>query len=66
VALRLGAEGAIAVADAAIELQRAERAHVDAQARVQQALAELEAAVQGPSAAIDYANDAAAAPGSQP
>lgn len=54
--LRLGATDGLALADAAIERWRAERARIDAQARVQQSLAELEAAVQGPSAFLDRAS----------
>jgi len=54
-AYQLGAVGGLAVADAEIELSRATVARIDAQGRVQQALAELEAAIQGPSTAVDQA-----------
>ena len=65
-AFSLGAVGALGVADAEIELHRAELAWIDAQARVEQALAELEAAVQGENPAVDAAQAVAAAAGSRP
>ena len=52
-AFALGAVDRLTLTDAEIELHRAEQAHVDAQARVQQALAELEASIEGPLASWD-------------
>lgn len=52
-AFDLGAADRLTLADAEIELRRAQRAHLDAQARVQQALAELEASIEGPLASWD-------------
>ena len=67
-AYQLGAVGGPAVTDAEIELSRSRVARIDAQGRIQQALAELEAALQGPSSTVDHASRTVpgAAAGSQP
>jgi len=65
-AFALGAVTSLAVADAEIELRRAERAWIDARAQLEQGLAELEAAVQGENAAIDTAEAAAMATSGRP
>ena len=66
-ALEAGAADRLALQTAEAELARAERTHVDAQVRLQQALGDLEAAVQQPlDLAVDVQQGRASAPRTGP